>query len=82
MHSLQHHYNLAERAYSGSSFDPEKRAANVIKEHENLLNTDLAGVPENYHAKYIQKFENWTAKGKPSSVLLPIQKRVLNIRKA
>lgn len=56
---LSHHYKLAEQAYSGTSFSPERRAESTIKEHSNLLTADLAQVPDNYKEKYQSKFEGF-----------------------
>jgi len=56
---LNHHYDLAVRAYNGTSFDPELRAKGNIKEFSDMLAADLLQVPDNYKAKYQQKFEGF-----------------------
>lgn len=53
---LAKHWELAYRAYSGTSFSPERRADTTIKEHSDLLTADLVNVPDNYKEKYQLKF--------------------------
>jgi hypothetical protein len=55
-------WELCYRAYSGTSFSPEKRATNTIKEYSELLQEDLNSLGENsgnYKQKYIEKFSEW-----------------------
>lgn len=56
---LSHHYKLAERAYNGTSFSPERRAQSNIKEFSDMLTADLLQVPDNYKVKYQKKFEGF-----------------------
>jgi len=46
----------ARRAFYWTSFNPEGRGDRTIAEHERLLAADLAQVPDNYKAKYTEKF--------------------------
>lgn len=55
-------WELCYRAYSGTSFSPEKRATNTIKEYSELLQEDLNSLGENsgnYKQKFIEKFTEW-----------------------
>ena len=49
----------AVRAFNWTSFDPEKRGAKTIREHENLLNSDLSGMPEEEKTRYIEGFKKY-----------------------
>lgn len=49
-------YDLAVRAHSGTSFDPEKRAVSLIIEYSEELDQDLASMPEEYREKYKEKY--------------------------
>ena len=44
-----------------TSFDPEKRAAQYIRENEILLLDDLNGIPQAEQGQYIAKFKEWVA---------------------
>lgn len=62
--TLEGLYDLAYRAHSGTSFVPEKRAASIIRDYSNQLNSDLSDLgdhPGNYKEKYIQKLSAWLA---------------------
>lgn len=52
-------WNLAVRAFDGTSFSPEKRAAQYIRDYEAALNDDLTKIPEDEQARYIAKFTDW-----------------------
>lgn len=54
-------WDAACRAFSATSFDPEKRAAQYIREYETLLLDDLKEIPEDEQAQYIVKFKEWVA---------------------
>lgn len=56
---LNHHYDLAYRAYCGTSFSPERGAQSNVKEISDMLEADLLQVPENYKVKYQSKFEGF-----------------------
>ena len=61
--------DIAYRAYCGTSFYPEKRAASILKELEEELQEDLAELdgPGNYREKYIAHARDWL--GKKSRVM-------------
>lgn len=48
---------LAVKAYSGTSFSPEKRGEDIIRESESELNTDLNDMPENEKEHYINGYK-------------------------
>ena len=54
-------WEAARRAFSATSFDPEKRAAQYIREYEKLLLDDLKEIPEDEQGQYIAKFKEWVA---------------------
>ena len=54
-------WDAARRAFSATSFDPEKRAAQYIREYEKLLLDDLKEIPEDEQGQYIAKFKEWVA---------------------
>lgn len=56
LRNLQDLKELALRAYNWSSFDPERRAEQTIKEHQAMLNKDLESIPDNEQERYICKF--------------------------
>lgn len=67
---LQHHLELAIRAHNGTSFSPEKRGQQYIKDYSEQLEKDLEMVAEKggdvteYQAKYERLFASWMyAKG-------------------
>lgn len=57
--NLQHLWENAVRAFYGTSFSPEKRAAQYIRDYEAALNGDLTHITEDEHARYIDKFTDW-----------------------
>ena len=44
-----------------NEFDPEKRAAQYIREYEKLLLDDLKEIPQDEQGQYIAKFKEWVA---------------------
>lgn len=48
---------LAYRAYSNLSFDPEKRAARIVLDYEKQLSEDLETIPENEQEQYIANYK-------------------------
>lgn len=54
-------WDAARRAFSATSFDPEKRAAQYIREYEKMLLDDLKEIPEDEQGQYIAKFKAWIA---------------------
>jgi hypothetical protein len=62
------HYETAKRAYGGTSFSPEKRAENTLREHETQMNELSAklfnlganvGEVQEFQAKYTALFVRW-----------------------
>lgn len=49
-------WNLAVRAFEGTSFSPEERAALYIRDYERALQEDLQQLPEADKADYVDKF--------------------------
>lgn len=52
-------WNLAVRAFSGTSFSPEERAAQYIRDYETDLMNDLTKIPEDEQSRYIDKYTDW-----------------------
>ena len=50
-------YNAAYRAYSNISFDPEKRAAQTVKDYEAELNEDMESMPEAEQERYTEGYK-------------------------
>jgi hypothetical protein len=57
--TLDEHWGLAMRAFSWTSFDPEKRGARAIIEHERELNADLKDMPEEEKERYISNYKKY-----------------------
>jgi len=60
--TLEHLYELCERAHAHTSFSPEKRAEGYVREYSKLLDEDLKELGENqgnYKEKFISKFSDW-----------------------
>ena len=49
----------AIRAFNWTSFTPEKRRAQTIREHENLLKSDLTEMPDDEKGRYIAGFKQY-----------------------
>ena len=62
---LEKHFELARRAYMGTSFDPDGRARRTIEQHSNELKNDLEAVAdkggdiEAYRQRYESLFCAW-----------------------
>lgn len=52
-------WNLAVRAFEGTSHTPEERARYYIHSYEETLQKDLAQIPENEREQYAAKFKDW-----------------------
>lgn len=55
-------WDLCYRAYSGTSFSPERRSTQIIKEYSEILENDLAELGDksgNYKEKFISHFTEW-----------------------
>lgn len=68
-------YDAANRAYRNVSFDPEKRAEQVVKLYEEELNEDLESINESEHERYIEGYKKhlfaWlSAKSRTMSVMI------------
>lgn len=50
-------WDRAVRAYEGTSFIPEVRAATAIREYESLVIEDLKNLPTEEHDDYVNRFE-------------------------
>jgi hypothetical protein len=57
--TLQEFKQLAYRAFSWTSFDPQKRSENTLQEHEDQLNDDLQNIPESETDRYIQSYKKY-----------------------
>lgn len=57
--NLEELWSIAVRAFHGTSFSPEERAAHYIRDFEKELNTDLESVPEGEKERYIAKYKDW-----------------------
>jgi len=57
--TLQEFKQLAYRAFSWTSFNPEKMGELTLKEHEDQLNYDLHNVPESETERYIQNYKKY-----------------------
>lgn len=74
---LEKHLTLATRAHYGTSFSPEKRGQDYVKEYSEELEKDmqevstLAGEPEDYRQRYETLFTRWmSAKGNCISTMI------------
>lgn len=52
-------YNVAVRAFEGTSFSPEERAISHIRMYENALQEDLKQIPAQAREQYYNKFKEW-----------------------
>lgn len=57
--SLQEFRELAYRAFYWTSFSPDKRRDQTIKEHEDQLNSDLENIPEEERERYITNYKKY-----------------------
>jgi len=61
--SLEEFRSSARRAFSWTSFDPEKRGDATIRDYEKELNEDLENIPDtdkaHYVAQYKKYFSSW-----------------------
>ena len=46
-------YKAGYNAHRNTSFEPERRAENIVKEYESQLNGDLQTIPETEQERYI-----------------------------
>lgn len=57
--NLEELWEVACNAFYSTSFSPEERAAQYIRDYEQELNADLANMPENEKEHYITKYKDW-----------------------
>lgn len=57
--SLQEFRELAYRAFYWTSFTPDMRRDQTIKEHEDQLNSDLENIPEEERDRYITNYKKY-----------------------
>ena len=52
-------YKAGYDAHRNTSFDPEERAKNIVKEYEAQLNGDLQTIPESEQERYITNYKKY-----------------------
>lgn len=52
-------YKAGYNAHRNTSFEPERRAENIVKEYEAQLNADLQTIPETEHERYIENYKKF-----------------------
>lgn len=57
--NLEELWEAACNAFYSTSFVPEERAAQYIRDYEKELNADLENMPENEKEHYITKYKDW-----------------------
>lgn len=57
METLLEFKELAYRSFYWTSFSPDKRGQQCIKEHEDQLNDDLQNIPESEKQRYIENYK-------------------------
>lgn len=57
--NLEDLWDVAVRAFDGTSFSPEERAAQYIRDYEQALLNDLKQVPDEEQEQYTAKFKEW-----------------------
>lgn len=57
--NLEELWEAAYNAFYSTSFVPEERAAQYIRDYEKELNADLANMPESEKEHYITKYKDW-----------------------
>lgn len=55
---IENLYRAAKIAYHGISFDPEKRAENIVSTYEAQLNDDVSNMPESEISRYIDGYKS------------------------
>ena len=56
---LSEYKELAYRSFYWTSFSPDKRAEQTIKEHEEQLNDDLLNIPDEQKERYISNYKKY-----------------------
>lgn len=57
--NLEELWEAAYNAFYSTSFVPEERATQYIRDYEKELNADLANMPESEKEHYITKYKDW-----------------------
>lgn len=57
--NFEYLWEVAYRAFYGTSMTPDVRASQYIREYEATLNNDLANIPQEEQERYIAKFKEW-----------------------
>lgn len=57
--NLEELWEAAYNAFYSTSYVPEERAAQYIRDYEKELNADLANMPESEKEHYITKYKDW-----------------------
>lgn len=57
--NLEELWEAAYNAFYSTSFVPEERATQYIRDYEKELNTDLLNMPESEKERYITKYKDW-----------------------
>lgn len=52
-------YDIARDAFYATSYEPERRALQYIRSYEEMLQSDLAAIPDFDRANYTAKFRSW-----------------------
>lgn len=57
--NLEELWEAAYNAFYSTSFVPDERATQYIRDYEKELNSDLANMPESEKERYITKYKDW-----------------------
>mgnify|MGYP003212767629 FL=1 len=57
--NLEELWDAAYNAFNCTSFVPDERATQYIRDYEKELNYDLTNMPENEKERYITKYKDW-----------------------
>lgn len=57
--NLEELWEAAYNAFYSTSFVPDERATQYIRDYEKELNSDLANIPESEKERYITKYKDW-----------------------
>lgn len=57
--TLDEFWDAAQRAFNWTSFDPEIRGEDTIREHEEELNSDLKNIPDEEKERYISNYKKY-----------------------
>lgn len=57
--TLDEFWDAAQSAFNWTSFDPERRGEDTIREHEEELNSDLKNIPDEEKERYISNYKKY-----------------------